>query len=174
LQGERNQVPKPSFGHGVLVRKKPIIGIETELMSAFHSARENQASQLACGDRRQRTLKENPDVTALPGSRTLKGGMYIQFPTGFQKSLGIILPGLLVEVCREKPARFVEQEGVDADGFLAKEVCSITASVTGRNLRVFWSTFFRSSGRLLLIAFQSFTAAGIYPNRPSAFSQRRA
>jgi hypothetical protein len=32
----------------------------------------------------------------------------------------------------------------------------MTASVNGRNFRVFWSTFFRSSGRLLLMAFQSF------------------
>ena len=50
----------------------------------------------------------------------------------------------------------------------------MTASVSGRNFRVFWSTFFRSSGRLLLIAFQSFTAAGIYPCRPSSLSHRRA
>ena len=33
----------------------------------------------------------------------------------------------------------------------------MTASVSGMNFRVFWSTFFRSSGRLLLMAFQSFT-----------------
>src|ERR1017187_1588503 len=46
---------------------------------------------------------------------------------------------------------------------LPKRWFSTTASVRGRNLRVFWSTFFRSSGRLLLIAFQSFTTAGIYP-----------
>src|SRR5215471_9625317 len=50
----------------------------------------------------------------------------------------------------------------------------MTASVSGRNFRVFWSTFFRSSGRLLLMAFQSFTTVGIYPCRPSAFSHRRA
>ena len=50
----------------------------------------------------------------------------------------------------------------------------MTASVSGRNFRVFRSTFFRSSGRLLLMAFQSFTTAGIYPCRPSAFSHRRA
>ena len=50
----------------------------------------------------------------------------------------------------------------------------MTASVNGRNFRVFWPTFFRSSGRLSLIAFQSFKAAGIYPCRPSSLSHRRA
>jgi hypothetical protein len=30
LQGERNQVPEPAFGHRVLVGEKPIVGIETE------------------------------------------------------------------------------------------------------------------------------------------------
>ena len=57
---------------------------------------------------------------------------------------------------------------------LPKRWFSMTASVMGRNLRVFWSTFFRSSGRLLLIAFQSFTAAGAYPDPLSSFSHRRA
>jgi len=57
---------------------------------------------------------------------------------------------------------------------LPKRWFSITASVSGRNFRVFWSTFFRSSGRLLLIAFQSFMAAGTYPDRPSSLAHRRA
>src|SRR5208337_3636931 len=39
-----------------------------------------------------------------------------------QESQGVILPRRLVEVCREKPARFVWQERVHADGFLAQEV----------------------------------------------------
>src|SRR6266567_4619945 len=39
-----------------------------------------------------------------------------------KESLGVILPSLLVEICREKPARFVGQEGVQAHGFLAQEV----------------------------------------------------
>src|SRR5271167_4959679 len=49
---------------------------------------------------------------------------------------------------------------------------STTVSVKGRRVRVCKATFLRSSSRLELIAFQSFRAAGAYPERPSAFSQR--
>jgi hypothetical protein len=53
------------------------------------------------------------------------------------------------------------------------------ASVSGRNFRVFCATLFRSCGLLLLIAFQSFTSAGIYHIRaghrhsPIAVRRRR-
>ena len=122
LQGERNQVPEPSLGHRVLVGEKAIVGIETELMPALHGSRENHASQFARGNRRQRTIKEDPNVAALPGTRTLQGSGHAQLLAGLKESLGVILPSLLVEVCREKPARFVGQEGIHANGFLAQEV----------------------------------------------------
>src|ERR1035441_7531121 len=194
-------------------------------MPALHGARKQHASEFARGNRRQRTLKEDPNVAAFSRTRTFQGRGHVQLPARLQESQGVILPRRLVKVCREKPARFIWQESVYADGFLAQEVVlddgvgqrkelpgllvdflsflrsssdlrnqhvssgrraytpmvslpkrwsSMTASVSGRNFRVFWSTFFRSSGRLLLMAFQSFTTAGIYPCRPSAFSHRRA
>src|SRR5271165_1255743 len=67
-----------------------------------------------------------------------------------------------------------DRRGYTPTASLPKRWFSTTASVTGRNLLVFWSTFFRSSGRLLLMAFQSFTAAGTYPDRPSSFFHRHA
>ena len=91
-------------------------------MPALHGSRENHASQFARGDRRQRTIKEDPNVAALPGTRTLQGSGHVQLLAGLKKSQGVILPRLLVEVCREKPARFVGQEGIHANGFLAQEV----------------------------------------------------
>jgi len=107
LQGERNQVPDPSLGHGVLVWKKTIVGIEAKLMPAFHGSRENQASQFARGYRRQGTIKEDPNMAALPRTRTLQGSRHIQLMAGLKKSLSVIFPSLLVEVCREKPARLL-------------------------------------------------------------------
>jgi hypothetical protein len=44
----------------------------------------------------------------------------------------------------------------------------------GKELPSLLVDFLSSSGRLLLMAFQSFRTAGIYPCRPSAFSHRRA
>ena len=72
--------------------------------------------------RRQRTVKEDPNMTALPGTRTLQSSGHVELVAGLQKSEGIILPRLLVEVRREEPARFVRQQGVHADGLLAQEV----------------------------------------------------
>lgn len=143
-------------------------------MPALHGARENHAPQFPRGDRWQHAIKEDPNVATLPGTRTLQDSGHTQLLAGLKESLGVIFPRLLVEVRRKKPARFVGQEGVHANGFLAQEVVLDNAFGQGRNFRVFWSTFFRCSGRLLLMAFQSFTAAGTYPDRPSAFSHRRA
>src|SRR6266567_1214576 len=67
-------------------------------------------------------IEEDPNVASLPGTRTLQDSRYTQLPAGFKESLGVILPSLLVEIRREKPARFVGQEGVQAHGFLAQEV----------------------------------------------------
>src|SRR5438094_4943693 len=118
--------------------------------------------------------KKNPNVAAIPGTGTLQGGGHTQLLASLKESQGVIFPSLLVEVCSEEPARFVWQEGYTPTVSLPRRWFSTTASVIGRNLRVLWSTLFRSSGRLLLMAFQSFTAAGAYPCRPSSFSHRRA
>src|SRR6266481_3894411 len=91
-------------------------------MPALHGSRENHASQFARGTRSQRTIKEDPNVAALAGTRTLQSSGHTQLLAGLKESLGVILPSLLVEVCREKPARFVEQEGVPANGFVTQEV----------------------------------------------------
>jgi hypothetical protein len=68
LQGERNQIPEPSLGHRVLVGEKAIVGIETKLMPALHGSRKKHAPEFARGDRRQRAVKEDPNVAALPGT----------------------------------------------------------------------------------------------------------
>jgi hypothetical protein len=52
LQGERNQVPEPSLGHRVLVGEKAVIRIQADLMPTLHGSREQQAAELARGDRR--------------------------------------------------------------------------------------------------------------------------
>ena len=61
-------------------------------------------------------------MTALPGTRTLQSSGHVELVAGLQKSQGIILPRLLVEVRREEPACFVWQQRVHTDGFLAQEV----------------------------------------------------
>src|SRR5271165_2014242 len=41
LQRQCNQISKPSFGHSVLIRKKSIIGAETDLRTTLHRLGEN-------------------------------------------------------------------------------------------------------------------------------------
>ena len=91
-------------------------------MPALHGSRKQHASEFARGDRRQRTLKDDPDVAAFSRARTFQDRGHVQLPAGLQESQGVILPRRLVKVCREKPARFIWQESVYADGFLAQEV----------------------------------------------------
>jgi hypothetical protein len=91
-------------------------------MSALHGSRENYAPQFARGDRWQRTLKEDPNVAALSGTRTLQGSGHTQLLASLKESLRVIFPRLLVEVRRQKPARLVGQEGIHTNGFSAQKV----------------------------------------------------
>ena len=61
-------------------------------------------------------------MAALPGTRTLQSSGHVQLLAGLKESQGVILPSHFVEVCREEPARFIWQERVHADSFLAQEV----------------------------------------------------
>src|SRR5580692_3459216 len=91
-------------------------------MPALHGSRKQHASEFARGDRRQRTLKEDPNVAAFSRTRTFQGRGPVQLPARLQECQGVIFPRRSVKVCREKPARFIWQESVYADGFLAHEM----------------------------------------------------
>ena len=82
LQGECNQVPERSLRHRVLVGEKAIVGIETELVPALHGSCEEYASEFARGNCWQRAIEEDPDVTALPGTRTFQGSGHVQLLAG--------------------------------------------------------------------------------------------
>src|SRR5690348_15978497 len=91
-------------------------------MPALHGSREQDTSELARGDRRKRTLKEDPNVAAFSRTTTFQGGWHVQFLARLQESQGVILPSRLVKVRRKKPAGFIRQESVHADGFLAQQM----------------------------------------------------
>ena len=91
-------------------------------MSPLHGSGEKHASKFACGDRRQRTIEEDPDVATLAGARSFQRRRHVRLLTDLQVSQGVILPSLLVKVSRQEPASFVWQERVHGDGFLAQEV----------------------------------------------------
>src|SRR5437762_4904222 len=91
-------------------------------MPTLHSSREKHASEFARSDRRQCTIKEDPNMAAFPGSGTCQDCGYVQLPAGFKISQRVVLPSLLIEVRREKPARFVWQQWIYTNGFLAQKM----------------------------------------------------
>jgi len=78
-------------------------------MPMLHGSHKQEASEFARGDRRQRALKEDPNVAALPERERSKAAAR-STPANLKESQGVILPRFLVEVCREEPARFVWQQ----------------------------------------------------------------
>ena len=117
LKRERDQVAKAAFWHRVLAREEAIVGVQAKLMAPFHSAGENDAAKLARGDRWTCTIKEDPDVATASRAGTLQSRRHIQLPACIHERVRIFLPGSLVEIHGEKPAGFVRQQWVNANGF---------------------------------------------------------
>src|ERR1035437_10027897 len=125
-------------------------------MPALHGARKQHASEFARGNRRQRTLKEDPNVAAFSRTRTFQGRHVSR------KARESYSHAVLSKSAARNQHVSSGRRAYTPMVSLPKRWSSMTASVSGRNFRVFWSTFFRSSGRHLLMAFQSCTTAGIY------------
>ena len=68
LQRQRDEIAKAAFGHRVLTRKEAVVGIETKLMPLLHGPGENGRAEFSRETRRQWRFKENPDMTAAPGT----------------------------------------------------------------------------------------------------------
>src|SRR5579862_6342293 len=91
-------------------------------MPTLHGPRKQHASKFARRGRRQCMLKEDPNVAAFPGTGTFQSSRDLQLLAGLQERQGVVLPRGLVEIRSEKPARFVGQEWVNANGLFAQEV----------------------------------------------------
>lgn len=91
-------------------------------MPAFHRPCQKCASELAGGAGRDRKFKEYPDVAAVPRTRTLENRRHAQLPTGIEKCVRVIGPCLLIEIDSEKPAGFVQEKRIDANGLFPEEM----------------------------------------------------
>jgi hypothetical protein len=81
--------------------------------------------------------------------------------------------GLLIEIDRLEPARLVLQKRMDSDCMIPDKMTTPNVLVRGLSFLVWRSTFFTVLVHVDMI-FQSRSAFGMYPDRPSAFSQRMA
>ena len=65
LERKRDEVSKAPFGQRVLIGKEAIVGIQPHVVAVFHRPSQNCAAQLARQDRRDRTLKVDPHMSAV-------------------------------------------------------------------------------------------------------------
>src|SRR6516162_8434413 len=117
-------------------------------MAAFHSPGENHATEFARGHSWERPLEENPNVAALPGARPFECCRHIHFPADLKKGERIVFPGFLVEVSCQKPARFVMQQWVNANGLAAQKMIfdhGISQLQEFPSLLIYFPTILRSA-----------------------------
>src|SRR5437667_11201949 len=122
LQRKGNQVPESSLGHGVLVWKEPVVGIEADLVAAFHRPGQKGASKFPGGRRWNGALKEDPYVPATAGPGPLQGRGNTRLAGRREKRSSIKLPGLLVKIDCQKPARLIREQGINASRDLSCQV----------------------------------------------------
>ena len=61
-------------------------------------------------------------MPAIPGARPFQCRRHAPFRASRQKRRRIFLPGGLVKVCREKPARLIQQKRINANCLLSREM----------------------------------------------------
>ena len=112
--GNAIRLPKTAAGHGVLVRKQPVIGGHVQTMASRHRLGNQEAAHLA-GDRcRDRRIEEEPSVRPIARARTLDRNGQSRGIAGATERGDILLPVRLVEIRREEPARLIAKQGIDA------------------------------------------------------------
>jgi len=119
---ERDQIPEPAFGHGVLVGKESVVRPHGELVPAGHGVRDQEAAHLPADLRRHRSSEEEPGVGAVSGTGALHGYRNSLSLARLAEGRYVFLPAVVVEVHGEEPARLVLEHGIDAHDLLALEV----------------------------------------------------
>src|SRR5580700_2426125 len=87
--------------------------METNFRTVLHCLSENVRTKFARQTGRNGVCKEEPNMTAVAGSRAFQHGGRIEPPAGFEESCRIRLPSFAVKVHRQKEAGFVLQHGID-------------------------------------------------------------
>jgi hypothetical protein len=72
--------------------------------------------------RRHRFFKEKPRMATISGTRTLNGKRDFEFNTRFPQSHNILLPFPLIEIDRQKTARFIEEHGINSNDHISTQV----------------------------------------------------
>ena len=94
--------------------KRPIVRLEADLWPPVHRPREQQSPETARVRCRYGLGEEQPDVTAVPGTRPFQRDRHIAFTAGGDEGQGVGRPIFLVEVDGQESACVVDEQRIDA------------------------------------------------------------
>lgn len=112
LQGQGNQVAEPALRHGVLVGKQAVVRVQPDIGPALHGLGQEVRPKPTSQAGSNRTVEEDPDVSAVTRARPLERRGHTQAPTGLEECLGIVPPADLVEIDGQEVAGLVSQQRV--------------------------------------------------------------
>lgn len=114
LQRERNQIAESSPRQRVLIRKKPVVGVQADLRVLFHGFGQQVRSELSGERGWNRLFEEQPHVPATTGAGPLERSRNIHPAAGLEEGRSIFAPILLVKVDREEETRLILEDWIDA------------------------------------------------------------
>lgn len=84
LQRKGDQVAEASLRHRVLIRKQPVVGVQTHMVSPLHGFRQHMRGEPTGERGGQRLVEEQPKMSAISGSGPLHGSGKDQPAAGFE------------------------------------------------------------------------------------------
>ena len=109
LQRKSDQVAEASLRHRVLIRKKPVVGVQTHMGAPLHGFGQHVRGK-STGERGgQGFVEEQPQMSAVSGSGPLEGSGKTQPTAGFETGCCVLTPAALVEIDGHEPTAIVRQ-----------------------------------------------------------------
>ena len=97
-----------------MIRKQPVIRIETDIWTPLHGLGEDMRSQSSGKRGWNGFFEKEPDMRASSRARSFERGWEIEVATSFKKRRGIVAPAGLVEIDGEEEAGLVLKQRVSA------------------------------------------------------------
>lgn len=112
LERQRDEVAEAAPRQRVLAWEEPVVGVHAQLVAPGHGLGDQVTAHPPRAHGRNRLREEEPDVGAVPRTRSLHGGRKTNPPASRHEREHIVAPGALVEVDGEEPAGLVLQKRV--------------------------------------------------------------
>ena len=114
LQRQRDEISEPTFRQRILIRKKPVVGTQSDLGPSFHRFGQQVRAEFARETRGERFGEEQPDVSAIAGARALQRRGHLEPAARLEKRARILTPVRSVQIDRDEKARLIRQHRIHA------------------------------------------------------------